>query len=64
MSPDFRVTLSFSIPEADLILGALSELPFKTSADLIGKIRTNAFAQIEQEKAAAEAKPETVEAAA
>ena len=63
MSPDFRVTLSFSIPEADLILGALSELPFKTSSDLIAKIRTNAFAQIEQEKAQAEAKPGPVEAA-
>jgi hypothetical protein len=63
MSPDFRITLSLSIQETDQILGALSELPFKMSADLIGKIRTNAFAQIEQAKAAAEAKPETVEAA-
>jgi hypothetical protein len=54
MSPDFRITLALSIQETDLILGALSELPFKTSADIIGKIRTTAFAQIEQAKAPAE----------
>ena len=64
MSPDFRVTLSLTIQETDQILGALADLPFKVSADIISKIRTNAVAQIEQAKAAAEAKPEPVEAAA
>ena len=64
MNPDFRVTLAVSIPEADLLLSALAELPFKTSAELINKIRTNAVAQIEQAKAAAEAVPaEPVETA-
>ena len=64
MSPDFRITLAFTVQEADAILTGLAELPFKVSADLIGKIRTNAFAQIEQAKAAAEAVPaEPAEAA-
>lgn len=64
MNPDFRVTLAVSIPEADILLSALAELPFKTSAELINKIRTNAVAQIEQAKAAADAVPaEPVEAA-
>jgi hypothetical protein len=57
MSPDFRITLALTVQEADAILSALAELPFKQSADLIGKIRTNAFAQIEQDKAKAEAVP-------
>lgn len=65
MNPDFRVTLALTIQEADLILGALSELPFKVSAELIGRVRTNAMAQIEQAKAAAEAAPaDPVEATA
>lgn len=47
MSQD-NITLSLSVDQINLVLGALAELPFRTSADMINEVRTQAQSQLPQ----------------
>lgn len=40
------IKLELSINEVNVILGGLAELPFKSSSDLIQKIRSESIAQL------------------
>lgn len=44
------ITLTLTLDEVNLILASLSELPFKVSADLIAKIKTEGDKQFEQQQ--------------
>lgn len=60
---DKQLTLSISnlsLEEINLILGALSELPFKVSSPLIGKIQADAQRQLEAAQAPVEPTVEEV----
>jgi len=45
---DKEITLTLTVQDANLLLAALSKLPYEAVADLIGKIRDQGQAQISQ----------------
>lgn len=46
---DVKITLELNLEEVNLILGALSEQPFKTVFELIGKVNIQANEQLSQQ---------------
>jgi len=47
---DIKITLELDIDEVNLILGALSEQPFKTVFELIGKVNSQANEQLSKKE--------------
>jgi hypothetical protein len=42
-----KVTITFTLSEANIMLAGLAKLPFETSADLIARVRKDAMSQID-----------------
>lgn len=44
------IKIEFTLDEINLVISALSELPFKVTAPLIGKLKTEGDKQFEEQK--------------
>lgn len=44
------IKIEFTLEEINLVISALTELPFKVSAPLIGKLKTEGDKQFEEQK--------------
>jgi hypothetical protein len=46
MSSEQKITIEFTVKEAELVIAALSEMPYRVSAQLISQIHSSGMAQL------------------